>query len=221
MIEVLVGHGAKHNTGTPVHILLEACAKGDLDQVQQLKIAGGDLGAVDYDKRSGLHLSCAAGHVHVVKYLLEKSVDADGVDAFDRTPLDEAKLHGRTETERLLRKHGAIREDYSTELQMSKATGGGNGAMGTLGVSGGAPHTQSLVKIAASVAALTSKLGARMQHIESHLEQSDARMAACFAKSDERVTAAVTELFERFQQQRANENRRDHMLTMAPSRGAF
>jgi hypothetical protein len=225
MIELLAAHGAQHHTGTPIHILLEACSRGDLAQVMLLEKAGGDLGAVDYDKRSGLHLSCAGGHLHLVKYLLEKDVDVDCVDAFDRTPLDEARLHGRVEAERLLRKHGAVRDTYSTTKLLAASDNDSTAAAATNGQAasnnGTSSNDKHLAQIAASVSALTAKLGAKIERLEGRLDHSDARMSARMAQSDSTLTAAMEEMIRRFQDEQASQHRRVNMLTMPPSRGGF
>jgi hypothetical protein len=122
MKEVMKGmRTMSHHAGgggdtSDISTLLQACSRGDLRAVQVWEAAGGDLRAVDYDKRSGLHLSCAGGHLHLVKYLLQKGATANMVDAFNRSPLDEAIQNEHTELEQWLRANGATKQCTTPEV---------------------------------------------------------------------------------------------------------
>lgn len=65
-----------------------------------------DLNLGDYDKRTPLHVSTGAGHIHVVKYLIETGVIISPVDRWGATPLCDAQPY--PEIKKLLIDHGAI-----------------------------------------------------------------------------------------------------------------
>jgi len=50
-----------------------------------------NFNAGDYDKRTPLHLACAAGHYDVVKYLIDTGVEINVADRWGATPLNDAK----------------------------------------------------------------------------------------------------------------------------------
>jgi ankyrin repeat protein len=112
VVDFLKKHGAKmpEKGGSGVHTLLDACADGDLAEVRKYVNVGGDLMAVDYDQRSALHIACSHGHLPVVLFLLENGVDANALDAFGRSPLDECKQRSFDEIESVLRDATAIVE---------------------------------------------------------------------------------------------------------------
>lgn len=49
-----------------------------------------DLNIGDYDKRTPIHVATGAGHLHIVKYLLEQGVIVNPVDRWGATPLNDA-----------------------------------------------------------------------------------------------------------------------------------
>ena len=52
-------------------LLCEAAAGGDAEGVLRLLLSGCEPSAVDYDRRSALHLACTEGHGAVVTILLQ------------------------------------------------------------------------------------------------------------------------------------------------------
>jgi hypothetical protein len=57
----------------------------------RLHVQGLDLNNGDYDKRTPLHLAAAAGHMDIVKYLLENGAEANPRDRWGATPLNDAQ----------------------------------------------------------------------------------------------------------------------------------
>ena len=53
-------------------IVCAISARGDLNNLVQLKKSGIDLCACDYDMRTPLHIAVNHGHIEVVKYLLSE-----------------------------------------------------------------------------------------------------------------------------------------------------
>ena len=82
--------------------LLQACASGDLAQVEEITGAGVDVNCADYDDRTPLHLAAAEGRGPIVALLLEKGARADVKDRFGRTPLDEAHKNGNAAIQKRL-----------------------------------------------------------------------------------------------------------------------
>jgi ankyrin repeat protein len=70
--------------------LLQACASGDLNQVERLLDEGIDVNCSDYDSRTPLHLAAAEGRVSIISILLEKGAKVHAKDRNGQTPLDEA-----------------------------------------------------------------------------------------------------------------------------------
>ena len=66
-----------------------------------------DINGTDYDGRTALHLSSAAGHVKVVRFLISKGADVNVVDHWGGRPLDDAIRMSRVACIRLLQSHGA------------------------------------------------------------------------------------------------------------------
>lgn len=93
-------------------LLIEAAARGDVDEVRRLVAKGADVNAEDYDGRTPLHLAAACGQVQVVKYLLRlKTTQVTVFDRFGTTPLGEAMQTGDDAGRAiaaLLRAHGAV-----------------------------------------------------------------------------------------------------------------
>ncbi|KAK5967342.1 Lasparaginaselike [Metaseiulus occidentalis] [Trichostrongylus colubriformis] len=68
-----------------------AAAHGDVDQLKCWDAAGSDLSTTDYDKRTALHVAVTHNQREVVRFLIEKGMDPNGVDEFGTTPLSEAR----------------------------------------------------------------------------------------------------------------------------------
>jgi ankyrin repeat protein len=88
---------------------MECCAQGNLKKVQRHFENGIDMQQSDYDERTPIHVACAQGHLHVIRYLLDEvKVEVNSVDRFGRTPLFEATLCSNSHTVvDFLKKHGA------------------------------------------------------------------------------------------------------------------
>jgi glutaminase len=82
--------------------LIMAAAKGDMGELQRLEAIGVSLSCSDYDGRTPLHLAAAEGHTDIVRYLLQKGVDTDKKDRWDRTASDDAAHVGNEEIENLI-----------------------------------------------------------------------------------------------------------------------
>ncbi len=68
-----------------------AASQGDVHELQRLYASGVDLGAADYDGRTGIHLAASEGHLEALKFLVAKGVSVDLKDRFGGTPLADAK----------------------------------------------------------------------------------------------------------------------------------
>ncbi|XP_037068233.1 glutaminase kidney isoform, mitochondrial-like [Pollicipes pollicipes] len=89
-----------------VHRLLFAAAAGDLTAIKRYSLMEMHLEAADYDGRTALHLAAAEGHVHIVRFLLQKcSVLVDAKDRWGSAPVDDAQLAGHEDITKLLLKH--------------------------------------------------------------------------------------------------------------------
>lgn len=77
--------------------------KGDIFAIRRfIKTDRDILNHIDYDSRSALHIAAAAGHTHLVKFLLNEGVNKDKQDRYNLTPLDEANRNGDDEMRKLL-----------------------------------------------------------------------------------------------------------------------
>ena len=85
------------NTG-----LLEAAAVGNLARVKQLLACKAELNAVDYDRRTPLHVAAACGQVAIVQHLLACGADATRQDRWGRSPIADAVDEGHCEVEQAL-----------------------------------------------------------------------------------------------------------------------
>ena len=63
------------------------CSQGDIENITKI-LSHVDINASDYDKRSGLHLAAAEGHIETVKLLLEHNANLTK-DRWGNTPLSE------------------------------------------------------------------------------------------------------------------------------------
>ena len=63
------------------------CSQGDIENITKI-LSHIDINTCDYDKRSGLHLAAAEGHIETVKLLLEHNANLTK-DRLGNTPLSE------------------------------------------------------------------------------------------------------------------------------------
>jgi len=84
-----------------------AASQGDVHELQRLYASGVDLGAADYDGRTGIHLAASEGHLDAVKFLAAKKVDISPKDRFGGTPLSDAKRGNFQRVIELLKTHNA------------------------------------------------------------------------------------------------------------------
>ena len=90
--------------------LISAANNRDMVLLHKYFEIGIDFNTSDYDNRTPLHLAVAAGHLYVVKFLVEKAkVDVNPIDRMRATPMDEAMLAADSNEEMIkyLRKKGA------------------------------------------------------------------------------------------------------------------
>ena len=109
--------GMKHlmfNSGTAsqsrrdISTLISAAASGDIDIVKSVSDVN-VLNSADYDGRTALHLACAEGHLEVVSFLVDATVNINVRDRFGSTPADEAsKLENGAIKERIIMKLNSI-----------------------------------------------------------------------------------------------------------------
>ena len=97
--------------------LCEAAKAGNLSQVALMLQVGADVNAVDYDKRSCLHLASSVGNLKLVEYLLSHDANINAVDRWGGTPLRDAVREGHRSVALLLHKRGG--ELGFTEAQAS------------------------------------------------------------------------------------------------------
>lgn len=87
--------------------LLEAAARGDLEQVKESLSQGADVNGQDAEKRSALMLAGFDGHTEVVAHLLDNGANTELVDANGRTALMFASSGPFPQTVKLLLEKGA------------------------------------------------------------------------------------------------------------------
>ncbi|KAL9952035.1 hypothetical protein ACROYT_G039235 [Oculina patagonica] len=81
---------------TTMETAVELCrlaAKNRVDDLLVWQLAGVDLNACDYDKRTPLHVAVSRNNVETVAFLLEHGVNPYLRDVFGSTPLDNAKSY--------------------------------------------------------------------------------------------------------------------------------
>ena len=105
---------------TPLH---GAALEGHKEVVQLLITNGADVN-VSYRKLTPLHFAAIGkGHKEIVELLISSDADVNAKDHNDKTPLDWAIKHKRTEMVVLLRKHGG---KTGEEHSIHKAAEAGN-----------------------------------------------------------------------------------------------
>lgn len=87
--------------------LLWAASLGDHRAIRRLIARGADLGGVDYDRRSALHLAAAAGDLALARLLLDHGAPVDPRDRWGTTPHGDALRGGHHELAHLLQARGA------------------------------------------------------------------------------------------------------------------
>ena len=104
-----------------VAVMLSAAARDDTERVLSLLRDGVSASASDYDKRSGLHVAASEGALRVMQALLERGADANALDRFGHTPLDDATKQGDADVVDALRAAGgAHSEAHLKEAPLSK-----------------------------------------------------------------------------------------------------
>lgn len=108
---------------TLLQTVIAACtssASGDLETIMRLHVQGLDLNSGDYDRRTPLHLASAAGHMDIVKYLVENGAEASPHDRWGATPLNDAQDPQIVE---YLQSHGGERGTEQNEyLELPQVT---------------------------------------------------------------------------------------------------
>ena len=88
--------GAKFGNDIVVVELLWAAAENDLPGLRRLLAQGIPVHAMDYDRRTALHLAAAEGQLEAVKYLVSHGHPLLVRDRWHAIPLDEAKREQRS-----------------------------------------------------------------------------------------------------------------------------
>jgi glutaminase len=89
--------GVSYADGLAVAELLWAAAENDMISLRRLVAQGVPVHAMDYDRRTGLHLAAAEGRLAAVKYLVAHGHPLHARDRWKATPLDEAIREQRGE----------------------------------------------------------------------------------------------------------------------------
>eukprot|EP00292_Cryptomonas_paramecium_P022112 CAMPEP_0113701302 /NCGR_PEP_ID=MMETSP0038_2-20120614/24489_1 /TAXON_ID=2898 /ORGANISM="Cryptomonas paramecium" /LENGTH=157 /DNA_ID=CAMNT_0000625159 /DNA_START=305 /DNA_END=775 /DNA_ORIENTATION=- /assembly_acc=CAM_ASM_000170 len=99
--------------------LLEAAAAGNVEELRKLLDQGASIEAVDYDKRSALHLACSEGHLNAVELLIERQAKLDAKNRWGHEPLQEAMVNGHKQVADCLSRRGAaLTPEADMELQL-------------------------------------------------------------------------------------------------------
>ena len=103
--------------------LCKAAGSGDVSLLSRLLDNKADPNAVDYDRRSALHLAAAEGHLFCVEMLIDRGADPNLADRWGNTALLEAVNHKHDAISALLRQHGAkmIDQESSSQALLSAA----------------------------------------------------------------------------------------------------
>jgi len=121
------GGGASEESTRATKELLDAASSGDLALVKTLVARGTDCGASDYDRRTALHIACAAGHRPMVQFLLKQpKVVVNCTDRFDISPLFEASRNKHTAIVDLLKSKGAVAMNQNSGFALCTAAANNN-----------------------------------------------------------------------------------------------
>lgn len=110
VVEYLQKMGAKsfYSIGDKVNMMMSSIQSGDKKLLQNLLLVSPELiNAIDYDRKSALHLAAQIGNLEIVSFLLDKGADINALDNSDQAPIHEALRSGHTEVVSLLISKGA------------------------------------------------------------------------------------------------------------------
>ena len=87
--------------------MLFACARGNLQVMQQMVRLGASVNAGDYDSRTPIMLAAAAGSFDIVRWLVENGADVNARDRFGHTAIDDSIRLGHKNVTSFLVANGA------------------------------------------------------------------------------------------------------------------
>jgi ankyrin repeat protein len=99
--------------------LCQAAQESELERLRAYAACGANLNAPDYDMRVAMHIAASEGNTRIVELLLSFGADANPIDRFGNTPLQDCLRHGHEATATFLRSHGA-----NTAAELVKPGGG-------------------------------------------------------------------------------------------------
>ena len=94
-----------------VALLLFAASRDDVERCRMLLDSGVLPSAMDYDRRSALHVAASDAAVAVVRLLVQRRADVNATDRWHRTPLDDAVTSGARESVITLERAGAVHSE--------------------------------------------------------------------------------------------------------------
>ena len=110
--------------------LIDASKAGNLSRIKALVQVGADAARADYDGRTPMHLSAAAGHLECMVYLnTQHGVDIFAVDRYGNNPLHDAMHNNQTAVVRWLKSLGATASadsGYVKDRDILQAAADGN-----------------------------------------------------------------------------------------------
>lgn len=96
--------------------MIEAAARGDVEEVKKLIAAGANVNSCDYDMRTPLHLAASEGHLELVKLLVSSGATVNAADRFGNNALVDAMRGGKKAVSRFLVAQGAERDLSDVKL---------------------------------------------------------------------------------------------------------
>lgn len=107
--------------------LMEAVARNDTQEVQNLLDRGAPVTYFDYDRRTPLHVAASEGNIEVAKLLVERGASTEARDRWGSTPVLEALVAGHKNLAKMLRSASRPRSwlssgPSSARSQMSSAS---------------------------------------------------------------------------------------------------